>query len=488
MKLYEKTASELSEMLRSKECSAVEIFDDVYKRINDVESRVGAFTTVSDYEAGKAKAQEVDNAIADGKELSSLAGIPIGVKDNISTKGLRTTCSSRMLENYVPPFDATVSEKIKNADMVIMGKMNMDEFAMGSSTETSYMHLTHNPHDLTRVPGGSSGGSAAAIASGEAIVTVGSDTGGSIRQPAALCGAVGLKPTYGSVSRYGLVAFASSLDQIGPLGKSVKDVAMLQDVICGYDKMDATSKNIEYPSLAENLEMNVKGLKIGVPEEYFGEGIDENIKKSVYDGIKLLESNGATVSSISLPSTQYAINTYYIIASAEASSNLARFDGVKYGYRTEHYDNLIDMYEKTRSEGFGDEVKRRIMLGTFVLSSGFYDAYYKKAKIVQKKISAEFDEAFKNCDIIATPTIPSTAFKIGENIGDPLKMYYSDVCTVPVNIAGLPAISVPCGKDEKSLPIGMQFIAGKFCEQVLLNSAYSFEQLSGGFNSLSEIL
>lgn len=488
MKLYEKTASELSEMLRSKECSAVEIFDDVYKRINDVESRVGAFTTVSDYEAGKTKAQEVDNAIAEGKELSSLAGIPIGVKDNISTKGLRTTCSSRMLENYVPPFDATVSEKIKNADMVIMGKMNMDEFAMGSSTETSYMHLTHNPHDLTRVPGGSSGGSAAAIASGEAIVTVGSDTGGSIRQPAALCGAVGLKPTYGSVSRYGLVAFASSLDQIGPLGKSVKDVAMLQDVICGYDKMDATSKNIEYPSLAENLEMNVKGLKIGVPEEYFGEGIDENIKQSVYDGIKLLESNGATVSSISLPSTQYAINTYYIIASAEASSNLARFDGVKYGYRTEHYDNLIDMYEKTRSEGFGDEVKRRIMLGTFVLSSGFYDAYYKKAKIVQKKISAEFDEAFKNCDIIATPTIPSTAFKIGENIGDPLKMYYSDVCTVPVNIAGLPAISVPCGKDEKNLPIGMQFIAGKFCEQVLLNSAYSFEQLSGGFNSLSEIL
>ena len=281
-------------------------------------------------------------------------------------------------------FDATVSEKIKNADMVIMGKMNMDEFAMGSSTETSYMHLTHNPHDLTRVPGGSSGGSAAAIASGEAIVTVGSDTGGSIRQPAALCGAAGLKPTYGSVSRYGLVAFASSLDQIGPLGKSVKDVAMLQDVICGYDKMDATSKNIEYPSLAENLEMNVKGLKIGVPEEYFGEGIDENIRQSVYDGIKLLESNGATVSSISLPSTQYAINTYYIIASAEASSNLARFDGVKYGYRTEHYDNLIDMYEKTRSEGFGDEVKRRIMLGTFVLSSGFYDAYYKKAKIVQK--------------------------------------------------------------------------------------------------------
>ncbi len=484
MKLYEKTASELSEMLAKKECSAVEIYNDVKSRIDSVEDKVGAYVTLNENALEQAK--EVDNARANGEELHPLAGIPIGIKDNISTKGLRTTCSSKMLENYVPPFNATVMEKINSAKMVVTGKMNMDEFAMGSSTETSYIHLTHNPHNLECVPGGSSGGSASAIASGEAILTLGSDTGGSIRQPAALCGAVGMKPTYGSVSRYGLVAFASSLDQIGPMGKSVKDVAMLQSLICGYDKMDATSKNIAYPDYYANLKNNVKGLRIGVPKEYFGEGIDSEVKESVYSAIELMKQNGAEIKEISLPSTEYAINTYYIIASAEASSNLARFDGVKYGYRAENYNSLTDMYEKTRSEGFGDEVKRRIMLGTFVLSSGFYDAYYKKAKIVQRKISEEFSNAFKECDVIATPTVPSSAFKIGENIGDPIKMYYNDVCTVTVNIAGLPAISVPCGFDSKNMPMGLQFIADKFCEQTLLDTAYAYEQLSGGFDVITK--
>ena len=484
MKLYEKTASELSEMLAKKECSAVEIYNDVKSRIDSVEDKVGAYVTLN--ENALEQAEEVDNARANGEELHPLAGIPIGIKDNISTKGLRTTCSSKMLENYVPPFNATVMEKINSAKMVVTGKMNMDEFAMGSSTETSYIHLTHNPHNLECVPGGSSGGSASAIASGEAILTLGSDTGGSIRQPAALCGAVGMKPTYGSVSRYGLVAFASSLDQIGPMGKSVKDVAMLRSLICGYDKMDATSKNIAYPDYYANLKNNVKGLRIGVPKEYFGEGIDSEVKESVYSAIELMKQNGAEIKEISLPSTEYAINTYYIIASAEASSNLARFDGVKYGYRAKDYNGLTDMYEKTRSEGFGDEVKRRIMLGTFVLSSGFYDAYYKKAKIVQRKISEEFSNAFKECDVIATPTVPSSAFKIGENIGDPIKMYYNDVCTVTVNIAGLPAISVPCGFDSKNMPMGLQFIADKFCEQTLLDTAYAYEQLSGGFDVITK--
>lgn len=425
MRLYEKTASELSEMLKNKECSAVELCNDVLARINETENKIGAYVTVAE-ESAKENAKKIDKAMAAGDKLHPLAGIPIGIKDNISTKGIRTTCSSKMLENYVPPFDATVMNKINNAGMTVLGKMNMDEFAMGSSTETSYMHLTRNPYNTECVPGGSSGGSAAAVAAGEAILTLGSDTGGSIRQPAALCGVVGMKPTYGSVSRYGLVAFASSLDQIGPLGKSVKDVAMLQSLICGHDRYDATSKNIEYPDYAAALKENAKGLKIGIPKEYFGEGIDSQVKESVMKAVKEFELQGAVIKEISLPSTEYAINTYYIIASAEASSNLARFDGVKYGYRTSEYDGLVDMYEKTRSEGFGDEVKRRIMLGTFVLSSGYFDAYYKKAKRVQNQISQEFSNAFKECDIIATPTVPASAFKIGENIGDPIKMYYND--------------------------------------------------------------
>ena len=487
MRLYEKTASELSEMLKNKECSAVELCNDVLARINETEDKIGSYVTVAE-ESAKENAKKIDKAMAAGEKLHPLAGIPIGIKDNISTKGIRTTCSSKMLENYVPPFDATVMNKINNAGMTVLGKMNMDEFAMGSSTETSYMHLTRNPYNTECVPGGSSGGSAAAVAAGEAILTLGSDTGGSIRQPAALCGVVGMKPTYGSVSRYGLVAFASSLDQIGPLGKSVKDVAMLQSLICGHDRYDATSKNIEYPDYAAALKENAKGLKIGIPKEYFGEGIDSQVKESVMKAVKEFEEQGAVIKEISLPSTEYAINTYYIIASAEASSNLARFDGVKYGYRTAEYDGLVDMYEKTRSEGFGDEVKRRIMLGTFVLSSGYFDAYYKKAKRVQNQISQEFTDAFKDCDIIATPTVPASAFKIGENIGDPIKMYYNDVCTVTVNIAGLPAISLPCGKDSAGMPMGLQLIGDKFSEQTLLNTAYTYEKICGGFDVLSKAL
>ena len=480
MNLYEKSASELSQMLRNKEISSTELTNSVFERIEKVEDKVEAYTTLAKESALKT-AKEIDEKISKGENLHALAGIPIGIKDNISTKGLRTTCSSKMLENYEPPFNATVIDKINNAGMVITGKLNMDEFAMGSSTENSHFKKTKNPNDLTRVPGGSSGGSAAAVAACEAIVSLGSDTGGSIRQPASYCGVVGLKPTYGSVSRYGLVAFASSLDQIGPIGRSVSDVAMLQSVINGYDRMDSTSIYREYSDMSVNLNHDVKGLRIGIPKEYFGKGIDSHVKDAVMNAVKELEKQGATVKEINLPSTDYALSAYYIISSAEASSNLARFDGVKYGFRAEKYDGLTDMYEKTRSEGFGDEVKRRIMLGTFVLSSGYYDAYYKKAKQIQKRISTEFSSAFADVDVIATPTVPTTAFKIGENIDDPLKMYSTDICTVTINIAGLPAISIPCGRDNNNLPIGLQLIGNKFSEQTLLNTAYSYEQLVGGF-------
>lgn len=484
MRLYEKTACELSSMLRERKCSAAEIYNDIKSRIDECEEKTGAYVTLNDNALEQANA--VDKALVEGKELHALAGIPIGIKDNISTKGIRTTCSSKMLENYVPPFNATVIEKINDAGMVITGKTNMDEFAMGASTETSYFHITHNPHNIECVPGGSSGGSASAIASGEAILSLGSDTGGSIRQPSSFCGIVGLKPTYSTVSRYGLIAFASSFDQIGAMGKSVEDVALLHSLICGYDKLDATSKNMEYPDYYKNLCNNVKGLRIGIPKEYFNTGDSTEVKEIVYNAVKVLEQNGAEIREISLPGTEYALSTYYIISSAEASSNLARFDGVRYGYRAKEYNSLSDMYEKTRSEGFGDEVKRRIMLGTFVLSSGFYDDYYKKAKIVQNMISREFSEVFSECDIIATPTVPTTAFKIGENTNDPIKMYSGDVYTVTANIAGLPAISIPCGYDSGNMPVGIQFIANKFCEQTLLNIAYGYEQITGRFDIITK--
>ena len=480
MELFERNAYELSEMLKAKEISSEELTKSVFKRIDGVENKVDAYLTLNE-ENALSKAKEIDEKRAAGEELSDLAGIPIGIKDNISTKGLRTTCASRMLENYVPPFNATVMDKIDNSGMVVTGKLNRGEFAMGSSTENSYYKTTKNPFDTDRIPGGSSGGSAAAVAAGEAVVSLGSDTGGSIRQPASYCGVVGLKPTYGSVSRYGLVAFASSLDQIGPIGKCVKDVAMVQSLIAGHDKMDATSAYKEYPDYYANLNAELKGLRIGIPKEYFGEGIDPFVKQSVLNAVKEMEKQGAVIKEISLPSTDYALNAYYIISSAEASSNLARYDGVRYGFRAENYDGLVDMYERTRSEGFGDEVKRRIMLGTFVLSSGFYDAYYKKAKLWQRRILAEFSEQFKDVDVIATPTVPATAFKIGENTDDPLKMYATDICTVTVNIAGLPAISVPCAYDDKGLPVGLQLIGNRFTEQTLLNAAYGYENILGGF-------
>ncbi|MBQ8297045.1 MAG: Asp-tRNA(Asn)/Glu-tRNA(Gln) amidotransferase subunit GatA [Ruminococcus sp.] len=483
MKLYEKTAAELSEMLRNKKCSAAEILNDVNERIKAAEGKIGAYVTLNNNAAEEARA--VDESIARGESVHPLAGIPIAVKDNISTRGIRTTCSSRMLENYIPPFDASAVERIKNAGMIITGKTNTDEFAMGSTTETSYMHPTRNPHNTDYVPGGSSGGSAAAVAAGETIVALGSDTGGSVRQPAALCGAVGIKPTYGRVSRYGLIAYASSLEQIGAIGKSVRDAAMVLDLISGHDPMDATSAISEKTDYALNLRETAKGLRIGVPDEYFSENIDDDVKEAVYGALKLLESEGAQIKRISLPDTQFAVNAYYIIASAEASSNLARYDGVKYGYRAENFDGLTDMYEKTRSEGFGNEVKRRIMLGTFVLSSGCCDKYYKRAKLMQQRISEEFSEAFTDCDVIAAPSYPCAAFRIGESAGDPVEMYSRDICTVTANIAGLPAISVPCGKNSAGLPLGMQLIGNKFAEQIILDAANAYEKICGGFNTLA---
>lgn len=481
MELFNYTATELSKMLSEKKISSSELTKSVLQRINSVEDKVGAYVTVTD-EIAIAKAKEVDEKIAKGEKLSPLAGIPIGIKDNICTKDILTTCSSKMLYNFVPPYNATVMEKLLANDIVITGKLNMDEFAMGSSCENSYFKKTKNPHNLDYVPGGSSGGSAAAVSAGEAILSLGSDTGGSIRLPAAYCGIVGLKPTYGSVSRYGLIAFASSLDQIGPLGRSVSDVAMLYSAICGQDKMDATSAKRDYSDFAGGINRNVQGLTIGIPKEYFGDGVSAEVKEKVWAAVKLLENNGAIVKEVSLPSTDYALSAYYIISSAEASSNLARFDGVKYGYRTENFNNLTEMYENTRSEGFGDEVKRRILLGTFVLSSGYYDAYYKRAKLLQLQIQNEFNEAFKECDILLTPTGTDTAFKIGQNVDDPIKMYANDICTVTINIAGLPAISVPCGKGKNDMPIGMQLIGPKFSEQKLFNVASCYEELVGGFN------
>lgn len=483
MALYEKTAAELSKMLASKECSAKELTESVFERIEQTEGKIDAYITLNKENAMK-KAEEVDKMRAEGKELSKLAGIPIGIKDNICTNGVLTTCASKMLYNFCPPYDATVMSKINTNDMVMTGKLNMDEFAMGSSCENSYFKKTKNPHNTQYVPGGSSGGSASAVAAGSAVVALGSDTGGSIRQPASLCGVVGLKPTYGAVSRYGLVAFASSLDQIGPMGRSVEDVAMVFDAISGSDIMDATSVDYEHKVISGNMTCDPKKLRIGVPKEYYGEGVDEDVKELVMQALKKYESAGAEIVELSLPSTDYALSAYYIIASAEASSNLARYDGVKYGYRTENYTNLMEMYENTRSEGFGDEVKRRIMLGTFVLSSGFYDAYYKKARLFQEDVKKEFANAFQKCDVIITPTSPSTAFKLGEMVNDPVKMYAADVCTVTVNIAGLPAVSVPCGNGKNGLPVGMQLIGPKFSEFKLLSTADYYEK---NFSSAAKI-
>lgn len=475
MELYSMTAHELITKLREKELSSEEITKSYLDRIHKVEDKVKSYITISDDEAIK-KAKEIDNKRMNGEELNILAGIPIAIKDNICTQGLRTTCASKMLENFIPPYDATVMNKINDANMVVLGKLNMDEFAMGSSTENSYFYPTKNPWDLSRVPGGSSGGSASAVAADEAVFTLGSDTGGSIRQPAHYCGVVGMKPTYGTVSRFGLVAFASSLDQIGPLTKDVKDMALALNLITGHDPLDSSSAPIAYPDYTKSLGQDIKGMKIALPKEYFGEGVQEEVKTSVLKVAKQLESMGAIVEEVSMDMTNLALPAYYLISSAEASSNLARYDGIKYGYRAGKYDNLIDLYKQTRDEAFGKEVKRRIMLGTYALSSGYYDAYYKKAQQVRTLIKNEFNKVFDEYDIILTPTGPTTAFKIGEKTNNPIEMYMNDICTVPINIAGVPALSMNCGFDKNNLPIGVQFIGKVFNESAILKVAHAYEQ------------
>ena len=475
MEITELTVHELKEKLVKKEITVQEVTKAYVDRINDKEKDVGAFVTTLCDEALE-EAKSIQEKIDAGEIKGELAGIPIGIKDNMCTKGIKTTCSSKMLENFVSPYDATVVEKLKEQHMIDLGKLNMDEFAMGASTEYSAFHVTRNPWNLNTVPGGSSGGSAAAVAANLVPWALGSDTGGSIRQPAAFCGVVGLKPTYGLVSRYGLVAFASSLDQIGPITKDVEDAAMLLNVIAGHDERDTTSENREKIDYTKCLKNDVKGLKIGVPKEFFGEGINEEVKAKLKEAIEKYKEMGAEVEEFSLDIANYALATYYIIACAEASSNLGRFDGIRYGYRTENFTNLKEIYKNSRSEGFGDEVKRRIILGTYVLSSGYYDAYYKKAQQVRTLVRKEFDKAFEKYDVLLTPTSPTVAFEIGTRSSNPLEMYLADICTVSINIAGLPGISVPCGVDSNGMPVGMQLIGNRFDEEKILNAAYTYEQ------------
>ena len=469
------TVHELQEKIKSKEISILDITKAYVDRINEKEKDVKAFVTTTCDEAID-KAKEIEEKVESGEINSAFAGIPIGIKDNMCTKGVRTTCSSKMLENFVAPYNATVVEKLNNEGIINLGKLNMDEFAMGASTEYSYFKKTCNPWNLNTVPGGSSGGSAAAVAANLVPWALGSDTGGSIRQPASFCGVVGLKPTYGLVSRYGLVAFASSLDQIGPITKDVRDAAMLLNIIAGHDEKDTTSYDIPKKDYTKALKNDVKGIKIGIPKEYFGEGINEEVKKKLEEAIEIYKKLGAEVEEFSLDIAEYALATYYIIACAEASSNLGRFDGIRYGYRTENFSNLRELYRNSRSEGFGPEVKRRIILGTYVLSSGYYDAYYKKAQQVRTLVKKEFDKAFEKYDVLLTPTSPTVAFEIGTRSENPLEMYLADICTASVSIAGLPGISVPCGVNSDNMPIGMQLIGNKFEEEKILNAAYTFEQ------------
>ena len=475
-KLYSLTAMQMKDLLEKKEVSSVEITKSVIDRIEKTDKDIQAYISYNFEDAWK-KAEKVDEKIAKGEALGTIAGVPVAVKDNMCTRHLRTTCASKMLENFVPPYDATVVKKLYDNDAIIIGKTTMDEFAMGSSGENSAFQKARNPWDITRVPGGSSSGSAATVAASQVPVALGSDTGGSIRQPSSLCGIVGMKPTYGAVSRYGLVAFGSSLDQIGPMARTVDDAALLFETICGKDEMDATSKDYKYTRYGDS----VKGMKFGIPKQYFGDGISPEVKEKVYGAIETLKAQGAEIVEVSLPSTDYALSAYYIISSAEASSNLGRYDGVKYGYSGSKRGNLEELYVSSRSEGFGREVQRRIMLGTYVLSSGFYDAYYKKAKALQKNIAKEFNDVLSVCDAIITPLSPTTAFKIGEKSDDPLAMYAGDICTVTLNIAGLPGISVPCGFDANNLPIGFQVIGKKFSESTLLTVAKCYENTVGGF-------
>ncbi|WP_418626769.1 Asp-tRNA(Asn)/Glu-tRNA(Gln) amidotransferase subunit GatA [Anaerosinus sp.] len=472
-------------MLVNKEITAVELADSLFARMDEVEGKVKAYLTQT-RETALAKAKAVDEKIARGEEISFLEGIPGAIKDNICTKGTKTTCASKMLENFVPPYDATVMEKLQAQNPTILGKTNMDEFAMGGSTENSAFYPTHNPWNIDCVPGGSSGGSAAAVSAGTAIWALGSDTGGSIRQPASFCGVVGMKPTYGRVSRYGLVAFASSLDQIGPVTRDVTDCAHLMNIISGYDKRDSTSINAEVPDYTKSLVKDVKGLKIGLPKEYFVEGMDEDVEKSVRAAIKQFEDLGAEVVEVSMPHTKYAVSAYYLIAPAEASSNLARYDGVSYGARVEGTD-IVDMYKKTRSEKFGEEVQRRIMLGTYALSAGYYDAYYLQALKVRTLVKQDFDKAFEKVDVLITPTAPTPAYKIGDMISDPMKMYLQDICTIPVNLAGVPGISLPCGFSNSGMPIGLQIIGKPLGEETLIRAAYTFEQNNEYHKSIAPV-
>ena len=473
MELYKLDIAGLSAMLEKREVSAKEVSDSVLGRIDAVDQKIKAYVTVTREEAGR-MAEEADRRISENRK-DMLTGLPLAIKDNICTKGIRTTCSSKMLSGFVPPYESTVTSRLMEQGYVLAGKTNLDEFAMGSSTENSGFFTTRNPWDTERIPGGSSGGAAAAVAADECIAALGSDTGGSIRQPAALCGVVGMKPTYGRVSRYGLVAFASSLDQIGPITKTVRDSAVLLNAISGRDRMDSTSAPVELPDFTAVLGRDIKGLRIGIPKEYFIEGIDPEVEKAVKAAIRHYESLGALPVEVSLPHSGHAVATYYVLATSEASSNLARYDGVKYGFRAAGKD-LMDMYMQTRAQGFGPEVKRRIMLGTYTLSSGYYDAYYKKAQQVRTLIKRDFEDAFRTVDIILTPTTPTAAFKMGEKTDDPLQMYLADIFTISVNLAGVPGISIPCGFTSNNLPIGMQLIGKHFDEETLLQAAYEYEQ------------
>lgn len=475
MKLFEQPAHVLHDMLVNKEITSLELTQAVLARIDEVEGDVQAYLTITREEA-LAQAKAVDEKIAKGEEIAFLEGIPGAIKDNICTKGIKTTCASKILQKFVPPYDATVMQKLETQNPVVLGKTNLDEFAMGGSTENSAYHPTCNPWNTDCVPGGSSGGSAAAVAAGTAVWALGSDTGGSIRQPASFCGVVGMKPTYGRVSRYGLVAYASSLDQIGPITKDVTDCAHILNIIAGRDEMDSTSLDVQVPDFTKALVQDVKGLKIGLPKEYFVKGMDPEVEAAVKNGVKELEKLGAEVVEISLPNTDYAISTYYLIAPAEAATNLARYDGVSYGERAEDAADLVEMMTKTRTQYLGEEVKRRIMIGNYALSAGYYDAYYLKALKVRRLVKEDYDKAFKDVDVIICPAAPSVAYKIGEKIANPLEMYLQDACTVPLNLAGLPGISVPCGYNKDKMPIGMQIIGKALDEETILRVAYTYEQ------------
>ncbi len=475
MELLKKTAVEQRKALLNKEISAVELTEETFKQIEKEDDKIGAYNSLTKEQAIET-AKKVDQKIAQNEELPIMAGIPLALKDNMNMIGSRTTASSKILENFVSPFDATVTKKLKENFVPIIGKANLDEFAMGSSNENSAFKIVRNPHNLNKVPGGSSGGSAASVAAYEATVSLGSDTGGSIRLPASFCGINGFKPTYGRVSRYGLIAFASSLDQIGPFGRCVEDIANLYMAIAGWDEKDSTSLKLEVEDVNKTLKNDIKGLKIGVIKELMAEGVSDDVRKSIENAIEVYKKLGAEIKEVSLPLLKYSIGIYYIVATAEASSNLARFDGVRYGYRTKDAQNLLEMYTKTRAEGFGDEVKRRIMLGTYALSSGYYDAYYKKAQQLRRLVKNDFDNVFKDVDVLISPTCPTTAFDIGSRNEDPLAMYLTDIATISANLIGAPALSTPCGFDSEKMPIGLQIIGKNLDESTILRAAYNLEQ------------